>query len=160
MSVHILRSKHSVIQEFTRIPVLENSPDSLECILFFLTRKGRVRTLKVHMNKDEIEEQIARSILESQSKNIVTPFALGLLVATPCALKALLESETFPEELIYRHGRNDWGEVSEHDAHQNYFAIRAGLRILSAYKLRTGKKIWIITEGDRSSTTLLLPEEY
>ncbi|WP_112992032.1 hypothetical protein [Herminiimonas fonticola] len=46
------------------------------------------------MNKDEIEEQIARSILESQSKNIVTPFALGLLVATPCALKALLESET------------------------------------------------------------------
>ena len=54
----------------------------------------------------------------------------------------------------------DDGELSESDRQANEHALKHGLRVLSAYTLRTGEKIWIITEADRSSTTTLLPEEY
>lgn len=86
-------------------------------------------------------------------------FPLGDLVTTPRALMALQVAAT-PTALLIRHVKGDWGDVSEHDRHQNEFAIKAGLRVLSSYTLATGTKIWVITEADRSATTLLLPEEY
>lgn len=120
-----------------------------------------LRHLKAYMDKDKVEEMIRQAkIDESSYRSKIKTFDLGLIVATPGALKAFIEDETAPEYLLLRHAKGDWGDITEHDAHQNEFAIRAGLRLLSAYKLKSGKKIWIITEGDRSSTTLLLPEEY
>jgi hypothetical protein len=59
-----------------------------------------------------------------------------------------------------RHANGDWGEVDDCDRRANEYAVEHGLRVLSAYTLRTGQRIWIITEADRSRTTILLPEEY
>jgi hypothetical protein len=59
-----------------------------------------------------------------------------------------------------RHLAGDWGELDEHDIRENEFSLEHGLRLLSAYRLSNGTKIWIITEADRSVTTFLLPEEY
>jgi hypothetical protein len=65
-----------------------------------------------------------------------------------------------PAEFLERHIRGDWGEVSKGDARLNDAAVRDGERILSAYTTKDGERLWIITEADRSSTCLLLPEEY
>jgi hypothetical protein len=88
-------------------------------------------------------------------------FTLGQVVATPGALRALGGEGIGPEALLQRHVTGDWGELSEEDRLENELSVREGLRILSSYKLpRTGVKIWVITEADRSATTLLLPDEY
>lgn len=89
-------------------------------------------------------------------------FSLGDLVATPGALKALEENGVVPMRLISRHMKGDWGDVPPDDAATNTDALRIGARLLSSYTLTLpdGARIWIITEADRSATTLLLPEEY
>jgi hypothetical protein len=85
---------------------------------------------------------------------------VGRMVATPGALKALGEAEQTPLEFLSRHMNGDWGEVCQEDWAENDLSVREGFRILSAYTLKTGVKIWIITEADRSATTVLLPEDY
>ena len=85
---------------------------------------------------------------------------LGFVVAAPGALRALEAAEQSADEFLARHEAGDWGELGEADCDENELSLREGFRILSAYTLRTGVKIWIITEADRSATTLLLPEEY
>jgi hypothetical protein len=94
-------------------------------------------------------------------------FLLGQLVATPGALAALSQANQSPVEFLSRHQHGDWGDVSEEDKQENEFSVLNDLRILSAYTLTTkevlheaGVKIWIITEADRSVTTILLPEDY
>ena len=87
-------------------------------------------------------------------------FPMGQIVATPGALQALEESGESPGIFITRHVTGDWGEVYEHDQRENELSVEHGFRLLSAYTLSTGTKLWIITEADRSSTTLLLPSEY
>ncbi len=87
-------------------------------------------------------------------------FALGQLVATPGALQALEENGQGCSEYLERHMTGDWGDLCEEDKQANVEAIESGMRILSAYRLEDGTKIWIITEADRSATTLLLPCEY
>lgn len=87
-------------------------------------------------------------------------FPLGRVVATPGALRALERAEQSPEEFLHRHERGDWGEVPEADKHENDFSVQHGFRLLSAYTTSAGERIWIITEADRSVTTILLPEEY
>lgn len=92
-------------------------------------------------------------------------FALGQVVATPGALEALAKAGQTPHELLARHLRGDWGDVCSEDAALNYEAIKDGSRLLSAYTLRTGEKLWIITEavgddGHRLSSCLLRPDEY
>ncbi len=87
-------------------------------------------------------------------------FPFGKLVATPGALDALERTGQSPLEFLSRHASGDWGEVCEADKKENDFSVRNGFRLLSAYRLRDGTKIWIITEADRSATTILLPEEY
>lgn len=87
-------------------------------------------------------------------------FPLGDLVATPGALKALEKNGVVPMRLISRHLRGDWGDVPPDDAAANTDALRIGARLLSSYTLPDRARIWIITEADRSATTLLLPEEY
>ena len=87
-------------------------------------------------------------------------FSLGQLVATPGALVALKEAEVSFWPYIRRHQEGDWGNVSREDAAENELSLREGFRLISAYSLPDGCKIWIITEADRSATTILLPEEY
>ena len=88
-------------------------------------------------------------------------FRLGRVFATPEAMRTLESEGTDTREFLDRHRQGDWGDVCREDKEANEYAITEGLRILSAYKLPvTGEKLWIITEADRSSTTLLLPNEY
>jgi hypothetical protein len=86
--------------------------------------------------------------------------ALGGTYATPGAVAALEEAHQTPAELLSRHEAGDWGEVGPEDWEENELSVREGFRILSAYTLKTGVKIWVITEADRSVTTILLPDEY
>ena len=99
--------------------------------------------------------------LTSQKARTMTPkFLLGQLVATHGALAALEEAEESTSELIFRHVTGDWGEVCDEDKTLNDNALEHGERLLSSYTTSKGVKIWVITEADRSSTCLLLPEEY
>jgi hypothetical protein len=87
-------------------------------------------------------------------------FPPGQIVATPGALAALEESGESPDVFLKRHLTGDWGEVDDHDRRENELSVVQGFRLLSAYTLSNGTKLWIITEADRSDTTLLLPSEY
>jgi len=87
-------------------------------------------------------------------------FDLGWIVGTRGAMSALEVAGHNPHEFITRHESGDWGELDHEDRQTNDRAVQNGLRILSTYTTRTGDEIWIITEADRSLTTILLPEEY
>jgi hypothetical protein len=87
-------------------------------------------------------------------------FRLGKLVATPGALDALTEAEQTPMEFISRHLKGDWGECCEEDRQTNEDALRHCARLFSVYRTAKAVKIWVVTEADRSSTCVLLPEEY
>jgi hypothetical protein len=87
-------------------------------------------------------------------------FKLGQVVATPGALEALKDAGQMPGEFLARHAAGDWGELGKEDARENDKSVKHGWRILSSYKTRKDVVIWVITEADRSSTCLLLPEEY
>ena len=87
-------------------------------------------------------------------------FSLGQIVATPGALETLQQVERDPAEFIARHVTGDWGDLEDEDKQENELSVEQGFRILSAYTLDDNTKIWIITEYDRSATTLLLPSEY
>jgi hypothetical protein len=87
-------------------------------------------------------------------------FPLGQIVATPGALAALQTAGQDARELLRRHATGDWGDLSEDDRKENDFSVTRSLWILSAYQLATDERLWIITEADRSVTTLLLPSEY
>jgi len=94
-------------------------------------------------------------------RRLIKPrFSLGRVLAIPGALEALAEAEQQPDEFVSRHVAGDWGDVCPEDAQENELSLQHGFRLLSAYTLSTGHKLWIITEADRSATTLLLPEEY
>lgn len=86
-------------------------------------------------------------------------FPLGRVVATPGALNTLVMAGQDPGELLERHQSGDWGDVPSADAAENWRSLRYGWRILSAYQAGS-RRIWVLTEADRSSTCLLLPEDY
>lgn len=91
---------------------------------------------------------------------LTAKFILGKTVATPRALNALADSGESPAQFLNRHVSCDWGEVCNEDKQANEDALLHGERILSAYRTAKSVKIWVITEADRSSTCMLLPEEY
>jgi hypothetical protein len=86
-------------------------------------------------------------------------FNLGQTVATPGALDALQTAGVSPITLLVRHQCGDWGDLETEDKRANDQALKHGSRLLSAYLLGT-VKLWVITESDRSVTTILLPSEY
>jgi hypothetical protein len=96
-------------------------------------------------------------IQANQSKRL---FPLGHCVATPGALEALAAAGQTPKQLLDRHLSGDWGEVDGEDQQANQDALVHGERLLSAYRTTSGVRLWVITEADRSATTILLPEEY
>ena len=87
-------------------------------------------------------------------------FPLGQVVATPGALQALEESGESASFFLSQHHRGIWGEVDAEDREANDLALEEGSRLLSAYITSEGDKLWIITEADRSVSTLMLAEEY
>jgi hypothetical protein len=97
--------------------------------------------------------------LEIKVRNVC--FELGGTFSTPGAIAALEEAGETGLTYLARHHSGDWGDVSKRDKKENELSLKKGFRIVSVYKLpNTGEKIWIITEADRSSTTILLPSEY
>jgi hypothetical protein len=87
-------------------------------------------------------------------------FQLGKVVATPGAIEALTAAQTSAWELLSKHVSLDFGELDSDDWQANLDAIKDGERILSSYTLKTGERLWVITEADRSSSCLLRPDEY
>ena len=94
----------------------------------------------------------------SAQKVPVALFRLGHIVATPNALAHLSQQDILTG--IQRHQAGDWGDLSEDDKCENQLSLEKGFRLLSAYRAENGTKFWIITEADRSVTTVLLPEDY
>lgn len=92
-------------------------------------------------------------------------FQLGMTLITPGAQEALAATRESPFAFFARHIRADWGDVDAEDAASNDESLKDGSRLLSAYSLKDGTKIWIITEaeddnGNRNCSTILRPEEY
>jgi len=94
---------------------------------------------------------------------MVTGFALGRLLMTRGVNDLVAERTDFAKfvnESLDRHRRGDWGDLGDEDKNENELSLKAGYRILSAYEAEGLPKIWIITEADRSATTILFPDEY
>ena len=87
-------------------------------------------------------------------------FPPGRLVATPGALALLEQINKSPLEFLSRHLRGDWGDLCQEDKTENELSLKHGFRLMSSYQVADTQRIWVITEADRSLTTLLLPEEY
>ena len=85
-------------------------------------------------------------------------FSLGKVHATPTALERLSREEI--TNALRQHAQGDWGEVDAHDLRANERALQDGSRLFSVYLATDGSKFWVITEADRSLTTVLLPEDY
>jgi hypothetical protein len=95
---------------------------------------------------------------------ILGRFKMGKLVWTAGVNDKVAENLYFAKyvtDCLARHGRGDWGDLDDHDKAENEYALRKGdLRLFSAYEKAGLPKIWVITEADRSVTTVLFPEEY
>ncbi|HEY3231812.1 MAG TPA: hypothetical protein VGJ87_21460 [Roseiflexaceae bacterium] len=87
-------------------------------------------------------------------------FPLGQLAITPGTLAALAVNQQTSSIFLRRHWRGDWGELDAEDVQENEHSLANGFRLLSVYTLKDGTRIWIITEADRSATTIVLPSEY
>ncbi len=89
---------------------------------------------------------------------VPTKFAMGRIVITRGAAESLVEVDVHAS--LCRHAQGDWGDVDEEDWTANDQSLEGDGRLLSVYRDESEVKFWIITEGDRSATTILLPEEY
>ena len=101
------------------------------------------------------------SSVSSQNAAVGLPlFPLGQVLATPGALDLLQSYQLAPLSFIQRHVVGDWGDICAEDRQVNADALQHGSRLMSVYAISPTEKLWIITEADRSCTTLLLPQEY
>lgn len=91
--------------------------------------------------------------------NLPDRFRLGKTLATPAALACCEQHGISPQSLLRRHVQGDWGGLCVEDQRANEVALQCGGRLMSSYQL-AGDRVWVITEADRSATTLLLPDEY
>lgn len=97
------------------------------------------------------------------TRTVITKFPLGQVVATPGAIATLGELKISPISLLERHVNGDWGDLCKEDREQNDEALKVGNRLMSVYGVDANdpsQKVWVITEWDRSVTTILLPDEY
>ena len=94
---------------------------------------------------------------------MVKKFPLGLVLLTSGVNEVVAENLTFAQfvtDCLSRHGECDWGDLSEEDIKSNFEALAGGSKLFSAYESDDQPKIWIITEANRCSTTILFPDEY
>ena len=96
----------------------------------------------------------------AERMDVMAKFNLGQLLSTPGAIEAATAAGDDLRTYLARHAAGDWGTVDGGDKRANARALVEGSRLLSAYLLSDGTKIWIITEADRAATTVLLPDEY
>ncbi|WP_370681995.1 type I restriction endonuclease subunit M [Comamonas sp. GB3 AK4-5] len=97
----------------------------------------------------------------SSASGVAVPLLpLGQVLATPGAVELLLSLKLAPLRFLLQHMGGDWGDICEEDRQTNAEALVHGARVMSVYELEPTQRLWIITEADRSTTTLLLPEEY
>jgi hypothetical protein len=108
-------------------------------------------------NKGQIHKKEISEMQKTERKPL---FDLGQLVATPGALAALEKTGQNAMEFLSRHFTGDWGDLPEEDKAENQFSLEKGFQILSSYRTNANDKIWVITEANRSHTTLMLPDEY
>ena len=94
----------------------------------------------------------------SATSFLIAKFRVGKLVATPNAIEHLSQGDMVSG--LSRHMAGDWGDVNMDDHEENELSLQEGFRLLSVYHAKNGVKFWIITEADRSITTVLLPEDY
>lgn len=87
-------------------------------------------------------------------------FPLGHVCATPAAMDLMEQLSLSPLEFIVRHVFGDWGQVCQDDREANQAALQNGTRLLSAYEVPGGQRLWVLTEADRSVTTLMCPSDY
>jgi len=90
-------------------------------------------------------------------------FPLGQVVMTRAVNDKVAEDAGFAQFVtnsLRRHATKDWGDLDKDDKHENEVSLRNGYRLFSSYEHQTLPKIWIITEADRSATTILFPDEY
>ena len=114
-------------------------------------------TARITMKEQYPQTHTDKSLPKMKVESPKPLFRLGQVVGTPGALQAFEETGENPLEYLLRHVTGDWGDLCEEDKAENQLAIEQGLRTFSAYMLNNGTKIWVITEWDRSATTLLLP---
>jgi hypothetical protein len=99
-----------------------------------------------------------RQIMEPLYLVIMSDFQLGRVVMTPGIAAEVPVHER--AKAFQRHGNQDWGDISQEDRLANGRSLKGGFRLLSVYHTEAGLKFWVITEADRSVTTILLPDEY
>ena len=87
-------------------------------------------------------------------------FPAGQIVATPGALALLERANKTPIEFLSRHLRGDWGDLCPEDKTENELSLKHGFRFMSSYRVTENENLWVITEADRATTTVLLPDEY
>jgi len=114
------------------------------------------------LSPEERPQHIFRSVLILRASGLVSRalFDGGRTCSTPGAMAALERANQEPGEFLCRHFAGDWGDVCPDDWQENENSLEQGFRLLSSYRTTAGERVWIITEADRSLTTLLLPEEY
>ena len=106
-----------------------------------------------------LNERVSMSDTMPEILILIAPiFAIGQLVATPNALSQLTNEDI--SSGLNRHCSGDWGDLDKHDLDANNRALVEGTRMFSAYDSKQGIRFWIITEWDRSVTTILLPQDY
>jgi hypothetical protein len=96
----------------------------------------------------------------TETTPVLVRFPLGRVFLTPGAIEVLAEAGQSAQDFICRHARLEQGELSDEDHRENLFSVSRPLRIFSAFKTALGVRLWVITEADRSATTILLPSEY
>ena len=101
--------------------------------------------------------------MERKSVNVAPKFQMGRLLMTRGVNDLVAERMDFAKfvgESLVRHRKGDWGNLCKEDREENELSLKEGFRLLSAYEADGLPKIWIITEADRSATTILFPDEY
>ena len=94
---------------------------------------------------------------------MITTFNLGRFLMTRGVNDRVADDEAFAKFVmasLARHAKGDWGDLGDEDKAENELSLKEGFRLLSAYESEGLPKIWIITEADRSATTILFPDEY
>lgn len=144
----------TVIQPLMRKEIEE----ALKRVLEYL---GEERDDFLNASVADRDGHIYKAVLTIRSRLFGQPnFEFGKCVCTPGAQEAMEEADQEPRVFLDRHRDGDWGEVCRDDWEENELSLREGFRLLSVYRTGLGVKLYVITEADRSVTTMLLPEEY
>jgi hypothetical protein len=128
---------------------------------FFVKREGAYPCKHLEgwqqLMQDQLQYQFSQSNPFEEGDLL---FCLGRVLLTPGAQAAMEKNEIPPIRLLLRHASGDWGDLDAEDKRANDFDLKAGGRLLSAYHLPDATKVWVITEWNRTATTILCPEEY